>query len=105
MTLGPGNDGINLTTDDVEVTVGTASIIIPAGSFMAIGPKFEFGGILGGTSVEMTIKEIGFEVFTFKVQATEVNLTDTSNPPDITLRIGNDSGTANVRLDGTLKLP
>jgi len=104
-TLGPGNDGINLVTDEVKVTVGPSMVTIPEGSFMAMGSQYKFDGVLSGVKVKMKIKEIGFEKFSFRVKAKGIDLTDTSNPVDIVLEIGDDVGFTNVRLGGKLKLP
>lgn len=103
--LGLSNDGINLVTEEMIVTVGPGMITIPAGSFMAVGSQYKFDGELNGVDVKMTIKETHFNRFSFKAEAKGVDLTGTSNPVDIHLRIGNDVGTSNIRLEGKLKLP
>ncbi len=102
-TLGPDNNGINLATDNVVVGVGMSSVSISAGSFVAVGSKYKFDGVVSGVKVNMAIKEIGSEKFSFKAEAKKIDLTGTPNPLDIFLAIGGDAGMANPRLKGKLK--
>jgi sugar lactone lactonase YvrE len=103
-TLGEGNNGIDPVSEDVVVTVGTSTLTIPAGSFTekSLG-KFEFEGTIDGAKVEMEIKTVEVDVFVFKVEAEDIDLTGTANPVNIYLLIGNDYGDDEVRLDGELK--
>lgn len=98
------SNGIDPLNEDVELIVGTSALTIPAGSFIEekLG-KFEFEGTINDAFVEMVIKEITWDAFKLKVIAEGVDLTNTSNPVDIGVTIGDDTGTANIRLKGKLK--
>jgi len=89
-------------TKMLSVTVGTSSVTIPAGSFLDNNGEFEFEDIIGGVHVMMKIKEIHPDVFAFMVEAEVVDLTDTSNPVNIELIIGDDTGSTETRLKGVL---
>ncbi|MFQ5932309.1 MAG: hypothetical protein ACE5MM_07865, partial [Nitrospiraceae bacterium] len=104
LTLGEESNGVDLSVEQVEVTVGTSSITIPTGSFVPMGSRFEFEGTIDGAKVKMKIKETHSDVFKFKVKAKGLSVTDISNPVEITLRIGDDAGRATGRLEGKLKL-
>ncbi len=101
--LGEESNGVDLSAEEVEVTVGTSSIAIPAGLFMPVGSRFEYEGTIYGAKVKMKIKETHSDVFEFKMKAKGLSVTDISNPVAITLRIGDDIGTAMVRLKGKLQ--
>ncbi len=101
-TLGLNTDGIDPVNEDVVLTVGSSSMTIPAGSFVKHKDKFEFKGVINGGEVKMKIEGIYTDTFKFKVEAKDLDLTGTANPLDIELSIGDDRGTANVRLEGTL---
>jgi hypothetical protein len=51
----------------------------------------------------MKIEQIDADTFRFKVKAEGVDLTDTANPMDIGVTIGDDTGTATISLEGKLK--
>jgi hypothetical protein len=101
-TLGTDSDGIDLNGDDVEIITGTASFVLQAGSFVAIGSWFKFEGVVSDAHVEMWINETSPGVFKFSVEVRRGDLTGTSNPLQIKLTIGNDTGTAEVRQKGAL---
>ncbi len=101
--LGEESNGVDLSAEEVKVTVGTSSITIPAGLFLPVGSRFEYEGTIHGVKVKMKIKETHSDVFEFKVKAKGLSVTDISNPVAITLRIGDDIGTAMVRLKGKLR--
>lgn len=96
-TLTADNDGIDPVTENVVVTVGTSIVTIPAGSFTEDDGKFVFKTEL----VEMELTGSG--PYRFKIEADGIDLSDTPNPLDISLVVGNDGGTATVRLAGELK--
>lgn len=102
-TLGPNTDGIDPANEEVVVGVGPSSMAIPAGSFMVKGNKFEFKGVVGDIDVKMKIKEVDIGVYEFKVKADGVDLTGLINPMDVSLAIGDDTGTVTVSLEGKLK--
>ena len=103
LTLGEDSNGIDPVNEKVVVTVGSTSISIDDG-FVAVGSGFEFEGTIGGVDVKMEIEQTDIDTFEFKVKAKGLSITDISNPVEITLRIGDDIGTAPVRLEGKLKL-
>ncbi len=102
--LGDSNNGIDPVNEEVTVNVGTSSIVIPSPFSFAeeTAGRFKFNGTVNGSDVEMNIKKSGFNTFDFKIKVKGTDLTDTSNPVDVGLTIGNDAGTTNVRLKGVL---
>ena len=102
--LGDGNNGINPILEDVAVNVGTSSIVIPA-PYAFVEDKagvFKYKGTINSTDVEIEIKTKDYVTYSFVVKVKGTDLTDTSNPVDVGLTIGDDTGTANVRLKGEL---
>ena len=103
-TLGGESDGVDLSIDDVTVLVGTASITIPAGSFAKRGKNRKFDGVIDTEIVSMDLTDSGASSFDFKIDVKSMDLSGTANPMDVQLRIADDVGSANVRLEGELKL-
>lgn len=101
--LGEDSDGIDPVNEEVVVTVGAASVIIPAGSFEENSGKYEFEGVISDAEVKIEIEWLFTNAFTFKVEVEGVDLTGTTNPMDIDLTIGDDTGRAGVWLIGELK--
>ena len=102
--LGDGNNGINPILEDVAINVGTSSIVIPA-PFSFVEEKagvFKYKGIINSTDVEIEIMTRDYVTYNFKAKVKGTDLTDTSNPVDVVLTIGDDTGIANVRLKGEL---
>ncbi len=100
-----GNDGIDPTDIAVTAHIGTAWIVIPAGSFVEHrAGQFNFEGTIGDADVRMKIKESG----DFKIIVRGVDLKDTSNPVVVELFIGDEvktmyhKGQSSVRLKGEL---
>lgn len=102
-TLDVTSNGIDPATEEVVVTVGTASVTTPAGSFTDEGESKFFEGVISGADVWIRIVETDPSVFKFAIKADGVDLTSTTNPLDIALTIGDDSGIANLRLEGKLR--
>lgn len=104
--LGEGNNGIDPVNEDVTVTVGTSSIVIPSPFAFAeeTAGRFKFKGAVNGADVKMEIKETNFNTFGFKVRAKGVDLTGTCNPVDIEIIVGDDAGQTDIRLNGLLKV-
>lgn len=102
LTLGEDSNGIDPVNEVVVVTVGILSITIDDG-FVAVGSGFAFEGTINGAEVKMTIRNPHWDVFKFKVKAKGLSITDISNPVEITLQVGDDRGTASVRLEGELE--
>ena len=107
-TLGAGSDGIDPLTDDVSLQIGTFSTTIPAGSFRfhpaksgkghghGARARWTFEGVIDGVSLEVRITDLGGGMFEFKAEGENANLTGTVNPVQVTLTIGDDSGTTMV---------
>lgn len=94
--LAEASDGIDLSTEDVMVTVGDFSVTIPAGSFQRSGHKqWTFEGEIDGITVEMVItkRADGKYKFTFEAETEGLDLGEFSNPIEVTLTIGDDFGT------------
>ena len=103
-TLRSNSDGINPITEDVSMSVGTASVTIPAGSFVGGFPKFEYKGTIGDGDVKMVIKETTMNTYRFKTKVRGIDITNTANPLDIRLQVGNEGNIAtNIKLEGSLK--
>lgn len=100
-TLGAGSNGIDIPTEIVslELTGGTGafSTTIPPGAFKQDKKgRFEFEGIIDGVELEVAIRPLGGGSFEFKAEGKGADLTGTVNPVEITLTIGNDTGTVSV---------
>ena len=107
-TLGAASDDINPLTEDVTLKIGTFSITIPAGSFRfhpaksgkghghGARARWTFEGVIDGVSLEVRITDLGGGMFEFKAEGENANLTGTVNPVQVTLTIGDDSGTTMV---------
>lgn len=97
--LDPTSDGIDLGLDDVTVSLG-ASIAwtIPAGSFVCDTSDCSFESTLPGITRAKIDVAHGLMAFA----ANAVDLQGASNPVTIQVRVGNDFGTASVRLRGAL---
>ncbi len=92
-TLGADSNGIDLTTDAVNVVVGNYSVTIPAGFFMR--GQFFFGTINGVRLTSSFIPQ-GGNSYTFQITGQGVDLSTIANPVPVTVTIGDDSSTTNV---------
>ena len=103
-TLGAGNDGIDLLTDDVTLRIGAFAITIPGGSFRFVPAKkrnpahFEFEGRIGGVKLEAKITPLApAGKFEFEAEGKRANLSGAANPVTVALTIGEDDGGAAVK--------
>jgi len=94
--LGLGSDGIDPLTEDVTLEMGTFTTTISAGSFEQDDESFEFEGVINGVELEFKIESLGSASFEFEVEGEDADLAGTVNPVEVTLTIGNDSGTESV---------
>jgi hypothetical protein len=102
--LGEDSDGIDLFNESVEASVNSFNIVIPANSFIEKKPgEYNFKGTIDGIEVDAKIKEIDTDTFEFKVKVKGFDLTGTTNVVNVKLLVGDDAGTADVRLTGDLK--
>ncbi len=103
-TLAVASNGIDPLTEDVTIRVGTFSTTIPAGSFEvddesdddSDDEEFEFEGVIDGVELEFEIEAFGDDSFDFEVEGEDADLTGTVNPVEVTLTIGDDTGTISV---------
>jgi hypothetical protein len=96
-TLGRNSNGNNPVTQKVTLQIGTFSVTIPADSFRRHhNGRFAFEGVINGVSLEVQIVPLGNNIFTFKAEGTDVDLTGLTNPVTVVLTIGIDSGTTAV---------
>ncbi len=102
--LGDGNNGIDPINEDVNINLGTSSIVIQA-PYSFVEDKagvFKYKGRINSTDVEIEVKTKDYVTYNIKAIVKGTDLTDTSNPVDVGLTIGDDTGTATVRLKGEL---
>jgi hypothetical protein len=95
-TLGTGNNGINPLTEEVIIQVGTFVRTIPAGSFTRDKKGvFKFNGVIDGVPLQATIKPAS-NGFDLDASATGANVNESKLPLTLSLRLGNDIGTATL---------
>jgi len=96
--------GIDLFNESIEASVDSFNVVIPANTLIEEKPgEYKFKGIIDGIEVDSKIKEIDTDIFEFKVKAKGFDLTGTTNLVNVKLLVGDDIGTADVRLTGELK--
>jgi hypothetical protein len=100
-TLNSTAPAINPLTQPVTLRVGTFATTIPPGSFkVQRGGAFAFVGVINGVSLQALITPLGTtptgKRYAFAAAAELASLTGTTNPVQVTLTIGDDSGTASV---------
>jgi hypothetical protein len=96
--LNENSDGIDPETEDVTVSFGTYTEIVPAGAFVCTGSDCVFDN--GGSGITHAAISDGF----LEVEARHVDLAGTANPIEIVVQIGDDSGNAVAQLSGKLML-
>ncbi len=97
-TLDAKSDGINLFKEDVAIKVGDFSTTIPSGSFKQDGvrTKIRYKGVVEGVALDALFRVVGKTSFELKIEGEGVKMKKLL-PEDITLRIGDDSGTATAQ--------
>src|SRR5258708_30078678 len=101
-SLGANRNGINPVTENMTLQIGTFSVTIPSGSFQQNhSGRFTFQGVINGLNLQVQITPLGNNIFTFRAEKFKsegigVDLTGLSNPVDVVLTIGNDSGSTAV---------
>ena len=92
--LGPNTNGIKPHKEDVTVTIGELSLTVPAGDFDKDDGEFEFEGHIDGVEVEIEFEKNSRKKYDFEI---EINADiGGSGPVDVTLLIGDDTGTTSV---------
>jgi len=92
-TLGSSSNGIDPLTEDVTLEVGSFAVTIPAGSFESGKKGYEFEGDINAVGVKFEIHTLGEGNYYFEADFEGVDLSGTTFPVDVTLTIGDDSGT------------
>jgi len=106
VALRQDSNGIDPVNEDISVTVGTSTLVIPAGSFAVTrSGEYRFKGKINSTDIDMRIRPFNLQMFKFTIDTRGVDLTDTTNPVDVGLTLGDDIGKATTRLQGQLKMP
>jgi streptogramin lyase len=95
---GAGSKGINPVTSAVTFTFGTASIVIPPGSFRRLGSSniFLFIGIISGVSmaVDIQAQNLNATEFNFGIVGMGLDLASQVEPMEVGLQIGDNIGSA-----------
>ncbi|MFN7919423.1 MAG: NHL repeat-containing protein [Bryobacteraceae bacterium] len=100
VTLGAASDGIRPLVEDVTVRLGSLEVVIPAGSFRQDSKgRFKFEGIIGGVTVSAMITPLGGRQFEFRTEGSNARLTGGVNPVTVGLVIGDDGGSAEVKVE------
>ncbi len=99
LDLNENSDGIDPGGEDVTVSFGTYTETLLAGAFDCGSSDCVYKNRRGRGISRATIGD-GFLEF----KARHVDLSDTANPLEISVQIGNDSGNAAARLGGPLHL-
>jgi hypothetical protein len=98
-TLGPTSNGINLFKEDVTFAVGPFTKTIPAGAFKEEKRgKISYSEATKNLVLDVTIKIVGNNKFTVKIEGENPIVTKNVRPEEITLKIGDDEGRARERV-------
>jgi hypothetical protein len=94
-TLGPGNNGISLMNDNVNLKIGRSSMVIPAGSFKQDEKgKMRYEAVIDGLAWTVVIRDLGEGNFRLKAKGEGAKQFGQLKPEDVILTIGDDSGSA-----------
>ncbi len=100
-TPGPSSTGIHPASEAVTLQIGSYTVTIPAGSFHKVGSganaPYAYEGTINGVKTGAVITPLSGGRYDFAAAGSPVNLTGAANPVTVTLTIGNDSGTAQVK--------
>jgi hypothetical protein len=96
-TLGATSNGINPMAEAVTIKVGSFTTTIPPGSFVMTSPgNYAFNGVVDSVALKVSVDLKSGKTYAFHATA-DVNLLRTKSPTNVTLTIGNDTGTTSVR--------
>ena len=98
-TLGEGNNGIDLLTESVSLSIGSLHMTTPVGSFELDDGTFEFEGEVNGVQLEMEITPLGNDSFAFEADGHDARLSRLVNPVGVRLTIGDDRAKTKVNAD------
>ena len=97
--LGAGSSGINPVTQAVTLQIGPYSVTIPAGSFTRNKQgAYVFEGVIMGVSLQLKIDPAGANSYTLQAEGSGANLSGISNPVTVTLTIGDNTGSTQIKL-------
>ena len=98
-TQGAGAQTINLSNQDLTLSVGSFVATIPAGSFHKTGKGASvFEGMAGGKMLEIQLEQTGANSYLIRVDALNVNLNTHTNTIPVTLTVGYNSGTTQAKV-------
>jgi YVTN family beta-propeller protein len=94
---GTESKGVNPPPNPITVQVGTFTVTIPPRSFTKRGAdSFTYMGVIGGVRLHARIRPAGALRYIVEVLGRGANLAGSKNPIQVSLIIGNDSGTTSV---------
>ena len=98
-TLGANSNGINLFKEDVTFEVGPFSKTVPAGAFKEEKRgKISYSEATKDLLLDVTIRIVGNNQFSIKIEGTNPQVTKNVRAEEITLKIGDDEGRARERV-------
>lgn len=98
-TLAPNSNGINLFKEEVSFEVGPLVRTIPAGAFKEEKRgKISYSEASKDVILDVTIKIVGNNQFTVKIEGVSETVTKDVRPEQIKLKIGDDEGRARPRV-------
>lgn len=98
-SLGASSNGINLFKENVSFEVGGLSKTIPAGAFKEEKRgKISYSEATEDFIGDVTIRIVGDNKFTVKIEGVSAKVAKDTKPGEITLRIGDDEGRARERV-------
>jgi hypothetical protein len=104
-TLAASSPGYNPLTDSFSIQFGSATLVVPSGSFSTSGnSSFAFNGQIGTALVQVQLTQIATTQFGFQVSAKALNLAGTQIPVPIQLTAGVNVGSGSVPLRGVLNI-
>jgi hypothetical protein len=91
------SNGIHPDVEPVTLQVDTFTATIPPGSFKKdLFGSFTFAGVIQGVAVHAVIRPTGTLRYAFDAEARNATLTGNVNSVQVTLIIGDDSGTTST---------
>ncbi len=96
-TLGAKSNGINPLTETVILQLGGYHIAIPPTLFVKSNGNYLYNGKIGNVSAEMVIRPVAANVFLFGIAATGAAGLPKAYPVQLTLTIGDDTGTEQIK--------
>ena len=83
--------------ENVTLAIGPYSVTLPPGSFNQNSKQaYVFQGTINGVPLQVRINPTGPKSYTFQAEGSGANFSGIANPVNITLTIGDDSGTTRV---------